>query len=111
MHDYYTPDEVAEKLRVTRRTVYSWLATGRLLGLRAGRGWRVPSENLETFLRNGGLAHAPGKTLGTTDAKERAALVRALRGKYAHAHSSVDEFCRQKLEEIEVENRRWEPHD
>src|SRR5262249_6258391 len=106
--DFYTAEEVAEKLRVTRRTVYSWLATGRLLGLRAGRGWRVPAESLDTFLQNGGLLHGLPKALSTVDAEERAARGRARRSEDAHTHRSVDEFCGRKMEEIELENRRWE---
>ncbi len=46
-----TPEEVAERLRVTRPTVYTWLKKGRLRGLRAGKAWRVRTEDLETFMR------------------------------------------------------------
>lgn len=45
-----TPEEVARRLRVTRRTIYAWLKIGRLRGLRAGKGWRIRSEDLEAFL-------------------------------------------------------------
>ena len=33
---YLTPEEVADQLRVSRRTVYGWLKLGKLRGLRAG---------------------------------------------------------------------------
>ena len=45
-----TPEEVAERLRVTRRTIYAWLKIGRLRGLRAGKGWRIAPADLEAFL-------------------------------------------------------------
>ena len=45
-----TPEEVAARLRVTRRTVYAWLKIGRLRGLRAGKGWRIRPQDLEAFL-------------------------------------------------------------
>jgi excisionase family DNA binding protein len=45
-----TPEEVATRLRVTRRTVYAWLKSGRLRGLRAGKGWRIRPADLEAFL-------------------------------------------------------------
>jgi excisionase family DNA binding protein len=45
-----TPEEVAARLRVTRRTVYAWLKVGRLRGLRAGKGWRIRPADLEAFL-------------------------------------------------------------
>jgi excisionase family DNA binding protein len=46
-----TPEEVAERLRVTRPTVYTWLKKGQLRGLRAGKAWRVRTEDLENFMR------------------------------------------------------------
>jgi excisionase family DNA binding protein len=46
----YTPEEVAEKLKVTRRTVYQWLLDGKLPGLRAGDKWRVAEDELMAFL-------------------------------------------------------------
>jgi excisionase family DNA binding protein len=48
-----TPAQVAERLQVTERTVYTWLRGGRLRGLRAGRLWRVREEDLEAFLGAG----------------------------------------------------------
>jgi excisionase family DNA binding protein len=45
-----TPEEVATRLRVTRRTIYAWLKVGRLRGLRAGKGWRIRPADLEAFL-------------------------------------------------------------
>ena len=50
----YTPDEAAAKLKVTRRAVYQWLADGRLKGLRVGQHWRIPEEELISFMRKGG---------------------------------------------------------
>ncbi|MBZ5618407.1 MAG: helix-turn-helix domain-containing protein [Acidobacteriia bacterium] len=47
----YTPEEVAEKLRVSRRAVYQWLNSGRLNGLKAGQYWRVTEEALTQFLQ------------------------------------------------------------
>lgn len=46
----YTPEEVAERLRVTRRSIYEWLKSGRLKGLRAGQYWRVTESDLLAFL-------------------------------------------------------------
>lgn len=46
-----TVDEVAELLRLSRRTVIRLLETGKLRGARAGRVWRIPRESVEQFLR------------------------------------------------------------
>ena len=48
----YTPEEVAEKLKVTRRSVYEWLLKGRLRGLRAGDTWRIAEQDLMAFLES-----------------------------------------------------------
>jgi excisionase family DNA binding protein len=49
---YHTPEEVASELQVTRRTVYEWLRSGRLRGVRAGRGWRIRPEDVASFLQS-----------------------------------------------------------
>lgn len=48
-------------------------------------------------------AHELGKEL---QEKQRAA-VRAVRGKYAHVKTSVDEFLARKREEVELEEHRY----
>jgi len=50
------PEEVAEMLQVSRRTVVRWLKERRLKGVRVGRLWRVREEDLEAF-----LGTTPGK--------------------------------------------------
>lgn len=48
----YTPEQVAEKLQVTRRAVYAWLTSGKLRGLRAGDTWRITEQDLMAFLES-----------------------------------------------------------
>jgi excisionase family DNA binding protein len=48
----YTPEQVAEKIQVTRRSVYAWLTTGKLRGLRAGDTWRIAEADLMAFLES-----------------------------------------------------------
>jgi len=45
-----TPEQVAERLQVTERTVYGWLRRGTLPALKLGRLWRIRPEDLEAFL-------------------------------------------------------------
>lgn len=47
---YLTPQEVADRLRVTRRTVYAWLTSGKLRGQQIGKGWRIPAQALGTTM-------------------------------------------------------------
>ena len=47
-----TPEQVAERLQVTERTVYGWLRRGNLPALKLGRLWRIRPEDLEGFLES-----------------------------------------------------------
>jgi excisionase family DNA binding protein len=53
MEDYYTIEEVAQKLRVTRTTVYRWMHSGALRYVMAGERRRIPQSSLDAFLREG----------------------------------------------------------
>lgn len=46
MNALLTPDEVASRLRLSRRTVIVWLERGRLRGVKVGNRWRVREEDL-----------------------------------------------------------------
>lgn len=47
--DFYTPYEVAEKLKVSYMTVYRWIRSGKLSAVKAGKQYRVKKEDLESF--------------------------------------------------------------
>ncbi|MDQ3396539.1 MAG: helix-turn-helix domain-containing protein [Deinococcota bacterium] len=47
-----TVEEVARLLRVDEASVRRWLREGRLLGVKAGRSWRVEETAVQTFLEN-----------------------------------------------------------
>jgi excisionase family DNA binding protein len=49
-----TPSQIAERLRTTERTLYNWLRSGHLSGMKVGRLWRIPEENLAAFLQSNG---------------------------------------------------------
>lgn len=46
---FYTPDELATLLKVSRRTVRRWIAEGKLPARRFGRQLRIPGKALEDF--------------------------------------------------------------
>ena len=46
----YTIEEVAQILKVTRRTVYGYLKTGDLKAAKIGKYWKVTPENIKAFL-------------------------------------------------------------
>lgn len=43
---YYSPEEVADILKVSRQSVYNWLRGGTLKGVKIGDVWRVRAEDL-----------------------------------------------------------------
>ncbi len=46
----YTLDEVANILKVTRRTLYHYIKSGSLSAIRIGKYWRVSEDSLKAFL-------------------------------------------------------------
>lgn len=51
MEMLYTPVEVAERLKVPRKTVLNYLRTGKLAGVKVGKHWRAKATDLEAFLK------------------------------------------------------------
>lgn len=50
MNEYFTAPQVAEKFKVTSRTVRRWIQAGRLSGLLVNGRWYVSDVALEVFL-------------------------------------------------------------
>ena len=49
----YTLDEVAEVMKITRRTLYTYVKEGKLKAVKIGREWRVSETALQDFLNKG----------------------------------------------------------
>lgn len=60
-----TPEEVADRLRISRITVMDYLRAGRIKGRKVGRLWRVPASDLEAFL--GEQSPHPSRPLGVAE--------------------------------------------
>jgi excisionase family DNA binding protein len=52
-HDLLTPGEVADLLRVSRSTVYTWHAMGTLAGVKLGKVLRFSRNEVLNFIRRG----------------------------------------------------------
>ena len=52
MSQYLTADEVAERLRVSGKTVRQWCRQGKPKADRAGKQWRITLANLDIFLHH-----------------------------------------------------------
>jgi excisionase family DNA binding protein len=49
----FTLDEVADILKVTKRTLYNYVKAGKLPAVKMGKFWRVSEESLQAFISTG----------------------------------------------------------
>jgi excisionase family DNA binding protein len=49
--EYFTPQEVAERLKLSVKTVLDYLRTGKLGGVKAGKHWRIRRVDIDAFLQ------------------------------------------------------------
>jgi excisionase family DNA binding protein len=54
METMYTPEEVAEQLKLNPETIRRMLRENRLKGHLFGRVWRIPQSSVDTWLRETG---------------------------------------------------------
>ncbi len=48
--EYFTLKEVAERLKVSERTVWRWVHSGELPAIKLGQQWRIRDDDLDEFL-------------------------------------------------------------
>jgi excisionase family DNA binding protein len=48
---YYTVQEIADRLRVTRQAIYNWIDEGKLKAVKVGRALRIPESAVADFVR------------------------------------------------------------
>jgi len=49
----YALNEVADILKVTRRTIYTYVNEGKLEAVKIGKFWRVSEDTLKNFIATG----------------------------------------------------------
>ena len=106
-----TVEQAAEKLQVKPKTVRAWLRAGKIPGRKIGRVYRVPEDELEAYVASGIL----GDESLAFETPRALRLVppppgqrKSARGIAAHIPGSVEDFLREKHEEIEREEREWQ---
>lgn len=68
MRDIMTPEQVADYLQLNTDTVYRLIRDGQMAAIRIGRSYRIPREDLESFMQ-----------ANSTRPQVRAALFRRVR--------------------------------
>lgn len=51
MENYYTAQEVADKLKLPVRTIYKWIRGEKLKALKVGVVWRISENELNRLLQ------------------------------------------------------------
>lgn len=52
--EFYLPEEIAQKLRIDRETIYRHLRSGKLKGNKiGGASWRISQEDLDKYIKGG----------------------------------------------------------
>lgn len=91
-----TVEQAARRLQVKPNTIRTWIKQGRIAGRKIGRIYRIPEEALDQF--TGGSSPVTPAT--------RSAL--SLLGKYPRPGRTLDDIMREKHEETDEEERRWD---
>lgn len=52
MEEYYTPQEIADKLKMNKHTIYKYLREGKIKGVKVGNKYRVAESDLQEFLED-----------------------------------------------------------
>lgn len=61
MDKVYTPQQAAEILAISEKTLMNWLRAGKIKGVKIGRLWRIMEQDLEEFLRKNRVNDKPSK--------------------------------------------------
>ena len=48
---FYSPEEIANMLRTTRRTIYNYMKAGKLHTVKIGKYWHISQASLDEFLQ------------------------------------------------------------
>lgn len=67
---FMKPEEAAERLSVSAKSIRQWLREGKLKGVRAGKLWRITDEALDIFV-NGQIAVEDGGRGGPAEPGDR----------------------------------------
>lgn len=67
--DFFTPAEIAERLKINERTVHRWLNAGKLNGIKLEKHWRIRKEDFDAFItahENKPSSNGPLSSLSST---------------------------------------------
>ena len=96
-----TVDEVAIRCHVKPRTVREWIRQGKLSASRIGKNYLIEEQDLSRAFAESRYAKHPLST-------ERIDSIQKMRGALKETGISTERFMREKQEETEREERKFE---
>ena len=97
-----TPEEVADRLRVTVPTVYVWLRAGRLAGIKIGRLWRIRPAAVEALLNERDRGDGAAQAAATAIDRRLEALERIVSRPIPGVRISDEALSRENLYEDRI---------
>lgn len=91
-----TVEQAAQRLQVKPNTIRTWIKQGRIPGRKIGRVYRIPEEALDQLVS------------GPSPVKQATRSALSLLGRYPRPGRTLDDIMREKHEETDEEERRWE---
>lgn len=52
MEEHYTPQEIADALKLNVRTIYKWIREEKITAVKLGDVWRISESELQRLLSN-----------------------------------------------------------
>ena len=90
--DFFTVGEIAEKLKVSYKSVYRWVQAGELAAYKFGTDWRIGTADLERFIEQ-------RRQGGTEEDAEREEELEAERRAEEEAELQAEEDAERQAEE------------
>jgi len=69
MQNVLTPDEVATRLKISKKTVFRLIESGRLRAIRITRAIRIPEDAVQEFIGENSVSNAKNQQRKLSEAK------------------------------------------
>lgn len=55
-HNFMTPKEVAEMLKVNKMTIYRYIKAGKINAIKIGKDYRIANDDFEKFIKKSSVS-------------------------------------------------------
>lgn len=86
MDKFLTPEEAADRLAVSPKSIREWLRNGKIKGVKAGKLWRISPQALDEFLNESRAQYIVERV---SEEKQETGSAQSLR---EYTHNEIREF-------------------